>query len=676
MPKNTPAPTKPVVRVLPLLRVAHLDRPFDYCVPERLHEQVRPGIRVRVRFNGTTQDALVIERREQSDFTGELLYITDVVSPFVVYPKLLRDLVESLADRYAGTRSDIVRLAIPPRNGKAEESDFDTPWEELGTASEPDLSAWATYAHGQSFVDAVLKETIARAAWQVTPGTSWARPLAALATKVALGGGGVVMVVPNQRDLDQLEAALRELVSAKQITVLANSLGAQARYRRYLSAVTGQARIVIGTRSAAFAPVDNLQLAVIFDDGDDSLVEPHKPYIHTREVITTRSAMEKASLIIAGYTRTAETQLLVESGWLHDLVGEEKSILANRPDIVAVGQYGVDLARDENGTVRLQGPAYKAVRSALDRDQSVVVQVPRKGYVPVLSCSSCKKPARCRACNGPLGFPPSSGGPSSNVASVPTCAWCGRVEARHRCAECGSPKLRALVMGSERTAEQMGQAFPSTRVIISGGNKVIDTVPNQPALVICTPGAEPRVEGGLYGAALLLDTGVMLGRQDLRASEETLAAWANAARLVAPASAGGTVIVAAEPNLEIVQYLQAWNMTGAASAELSQRREVRFPPAVPTAAVDGPASSLRAFVDTVELPAEAEVLGPVPLPVGTSLPGEYDEAKFGPAQRLIIRTPPGPRAALGKALRKALALRAGRKEDLPLRVQVDPIHFG
>ena len=59
---------------------------------------------------------------------------------------------------------------------------------------------------------------------------------------------------------------------------------------------------------------------------------------------------------------------------------------------------------------------------------------------------------------------------------MPTCRWCGRIEARHRCTECGSPRLRAIVLGSERTAEEMGRAFPNTRVVVSGGNKVLDAV--------------------------------------------------------------------------------------------------------------------------------------------------------------------------------------------------------
>ena len=176
------------------------------------------------------------------------------------------------------------------------------------------------------------------------------------------------MVVPDQSDVDVVESAFRKYVSAKQATVLNVSQGPQARYRRYLSVLVGQARIVIGTKSAAFAPVKDLGLAVIFNDGDDNLVERSAPYVHSREVLTTRSAQENASLLIVGHSRTAETQLLVSSGWAHDLVAAESTLRTRMPSMVAVGPYGLNFSRNlASGTTSFDGRAYQAVKSALDR---------------------------------------------------------------------------------------------------------------------------------------------------------------------------------------------------------------------------------------------------------------------------------------------------------------------
>lgn len=671
---RVPAEHQPVARVLPLLGLAHLDRPFDYLISAEQDEQVVPGVRVRVRFAGRLVDALVLDRVAASDH--ELKYLERVISPEVVYPASTAKLVDALAARYAGIRSDIIRSAIPSRHARAEESDNTIPWSRLGPVSEPDLSSWSSYRFGESFVDAVVDGVTARAAWQIAPGDDWASALAALAVKVVKDGGGALLVVPDQRDVDTLETALRELVSSKQITVLNAGLGPQARYRRFLSILHGQGRLVVGTRSAAFAPVADLRLAVILHDGDDNLVDPRAPYVHAREVLTTRSAIEGCSLVIAGHTRTAEAQLLVESGWAHDLVAPREVLRSRSPLIRAAADTEFELVKDPRaGSSRVPGIAFDVVRRALERDEPVLVQVPRKGYVPTLSCGTCRAPARCRQCNGPLGLP-TAGSSGPGEAGVPTCRWCGRPDARHRCTECGSVKLRAVVLGADRTAEELGRAFAQTRVITSGGNKVVADVACEASLVVATPGAEPRVLGGRYGAAVLLDTWALLGRQDLRATEETLAKWAAVATLVAPHEAGGEVIVVADPGLAVVQHLIRWDMVGAAATELQQRREVGFPPAVHMAAIDGANASLDTFLTVLEVPDGGEVLGPVDLPPGVSLPGEYDESRFGPAQRILLRVPLGPRSELGTALKAAAVARAGRKDDLPLRIQVDPIQIG
>ena len=669
---ETLAAKLPVVRVLPLLGLPHLDRPFDYLVTEEDSAAAQPGVRVRIRFAGRLADALVLERVATSEHEGKIRFIERVISSEVVYPEQIRSLVDNLADRYAAVRSDILRTAIPPRHVKAEQTDTTSPWEEQGEATEPDLSAWSAYEYGESFVDAVVTGTLARAAWQVAPGDDWAAALAALAAKVAIDGGGALIVLPDQKDVDRMAAALAEHVGPKQITTLTASLGPQARYSRFLSVLHGQGRLVIGTRSAAFAPVKNLKLAVVMFDGDDSLVDPRAPYTHAREVLTTRSAVEKASLIIGGHGRTAETQLLVESGWMHSLVAARNALRTRSPHIHAAGDSDFELQRDPRaGAARLPSVAFAAARRALAENKPVLFQVPRAGYVQALACGICRTPARCRACNGPLELP------SGGEAAAPTCRWCGRIDSAYSCPSCGSHRLRAVVLGTQRTAEELGRAFAPATVISSWGERIHAEIPDKAAVVVATPGAEPRIEGGgTYGAAVLLDTWALLGRPDLRATEETMHKWMAAATLVAPHSKGGDVVVVADPSLPVVQHFIRWDAPGHAALELAARREVRFPPAVHMAAVDAPREALTDFLEHIDLPDQVDILGPVDLPPGVDLPGEWDRATLGEAQRVLIRTPLSSRNALGKALRAANVHRATRKQDAPLRIQVNPMHIG
>jgi primosomal protein N' (replication factor Y) len=211
----------------------------------------------------------------------------------------------------------------------------------------------------------------------------------------------------------------------------------------------------------------------------------------------------------------------------------------------------------------------------------------------------------------------------------------------------------------------------------SGREHVLDTVPGAPALVVCTPGAEPVAEGG-YAAALLLDGWAMLGRPDLRAGEDALRRWIAAGSLVRPQPAGGTVVVVAEPTLRPVQALVRWDPVGHAVRELAERAELGFPPVSRMAAVSGQPEAVAEFLRAAELPAEAEVLGPVPLPVsaagrprrtGAPPPGEQWD-------RALIRVPPGKGAALAAALKAAQAARMARGSAEPVWVRMDPADIG
>jgi primosomal protein N' (replication factor Y) len=283
------------------------------------------------------------------------------------------------------------------------------------------------------------------------------------------------------------------------------------------------------------------------------------------------------------------------------------------------------------------------------------VQVPRQGYVPVLACGQCRVAARCRRCAGPLALTGDTAG------QPPVCRWCGSREAGFRCSACGSPRLRAVVVGARRTAEELGRAFPGTPLHNSGGDDVLAVIPPGPALVVTTPGAEPLAR---YGTALLLDAAALLTRPDLRAAEEALRRWMTAAAMVEPATEGGRVVVVAEASLAAVQALIRWDPAGHAAAELAARTELGLPPAVRIAAVDGTPDTLADLPAAVELPPGAELLGPVPLPASRTEPE-------GARERLLIRAPRAQGRALATALAALQAGRSARKLPDPLRVELD-----
>ncbi|NKT42685.1 primosomal protein N' [Rhodococcus hoagii] len=657
--------------MLPLLPVAHLDREFDYLIPAELDDQAQPGVRVRVRFSGRLVDGYLLERIESSEHPGKLGWLDRVVSAEPVLTAELRDLVDAVAQRYAGTRTDVLRLAVPPRHAKVESEEW-TP-RPVPEPPKADREAWSAYTHGINFLEALEAGRGPRAAWQALPGEDWTTRLAELAGVVAATGRGVILVVPDQRDLDRLLAACESVVGADHVVGLAAGLGPAARYRRWLAALRGTARIVVGTRASVFAPTPDIGLVVVWDDGDSSLSEPRSPYPHAREVALLRAHSTGCAVVIAGHARTAEAQALVDSGWAHDLVAARDVVRARAPMITALADSDHALARDPGArAARLPGIAFAAARQALAAGHGVLVQVPRRGYVPSLACAKCRAPARCRRCNGPLALPAAAG--PDGVGS-PTCKWCGVADTNHRCHACGARALRAVVVGAGRTAEELGRAFAGIAVHTSGGSDVKAEISPGPKLVVSTVGAEPVMPGG-YGAALLLDGWALLGRADLRAAEEALRRWMTASALVRPHGDGGQVVVVADSGIPTVQALVRWDPVWHARGQLEERAEVGFPPAVHLAAIDGTVASIGEILELAALPESAEVLGPVPLPPGERLPFSSDEPEPEDVERMLVRVPRADGRALAKALAEARAVRSARRSVGPVRVQVDPLRIG
>ena len=648
-----------------MLTVPHLDREFDYLVAADQSDDAQPGVRARVRFHGRLVDAFVLERRSDTDHVGELGWLDRVVSPEPVLAPDVRRLVDAVAARYAGTRADVLRLAVPPRHARVER-EIPEP-QTLGAVGPVDIAGWSAYQRGEQFLAALAQRRAARAVWQALPGEQWTTRLAEAAAVVVRTGRRVLAVVPDQRDVDVLLAASVLLIDPASVVALSAGLGPAERYRRWLASLRGAARLVIGTRRAVFAPVADLGLVIVWDDGDDTLAEPRTPYPHAREVGMLRAHQLRCAAVIGGFARTAEAQALVGSAWAHDVVAARPTVRARAPRVIALDDSGYADARDPAArTARLPSIALTTARTALDAGSPVLVQVPRRGYVPSLACSRCRAIARCRRCTGPLSLPD-----RDHAGAV--CRWCGRVDPTPACLRCGAEAVRAVVVGARRTAEELGRAFPGTPVVTSGGDSVVREVGAQPALVVATPGAEPLACGG-YGAALLLDSWALLGRQDLRAAEDTLRRWMAAAALVRSRAEGGVVAVVADSVIPTVQALVRWDPVGHAEAELDARSEVGLPPSVHIAALDGPPRAVTALLERAELPDGAELLGPVQLPAAARRPAG---AEAGDAvSRMLVRVGRDQGLALAAALRRAVGVLSARHDHEPVRVQIDPLHIG
>ncbi|MFZ5870447.1 MAG: primosome assembly protein PriA, partial [Actinomycetota bacterium] len=373
--QQSPAARDPVAEVAVDVPLPHLDRTFEYQVPASMADDAQPGVRVRVRFAGQDVEGFLLARKASPDHAGALAPLRAVVSPEPVLSADLLGLCRAVADRWAGVLPDVLRLAVPRRHATTEKRD---PPEPAAPPDRPDAGPWAGYRAGSALLDRVHAGDAARAVWTARPGEDWPAALAVAVATALSAGRGALVVVPDHRDVDRVDAALTALLGRGRHVRLTADQGPSARYRAWLALRRGCVQAAVGTRAAAFAPVRDLGLVVVWDDGDDLHAEPHAPYPHVREVLALRSEREGTALVAGGFVRTAETHAWVEAGWARSVETARPAVRAAAPRVVLPAE-GREEERDPAArTARLPSVAWRAARQALDRGP-VLVQVPRRG---------------------------------------------------------------------------------------------------------------------------------------------------------------------------------------------------------------------------------------------------------------------------------------------------------
>jgi primosomal protein N' (replication factor Y) len=378
----------------------HLDRAFDYVVPESLLARVAVGSRVRVPFAGRLVSGIVTALPPEPPQGITLAHVKSAAS----VPSLTSegiDLGRAVARRYGGSLWDVIRLMVPPRVASVEKR----PWPSPG-----DADSVASLDAARATLAGDVPDVPLRAVWAVPPGskrsTVPARQLLAHAlAHTTARNGSAIIVVPDSRALRSLESAANEVGLRRwqprtggDVVVLDHDAGPTARYASYLAAMHGEARIVIGTRPVALQPVPRLASIAVWDEGSDALLEPHAPYFHARTVAAMRAQDANSAFLLAAYAPSVEAAALAEHGFVEAVVPQREQARATSPRVVIVGE---NVRRKEGGEGRHWMPS-TAWRSLLEKaaDRPVAVLVPRAGYVTALACVRCHTWATCPNCEG------------------------------------------------------------------------------------------------------------------------------------------------------------------------------------------------------------------------------------------------------------------------------------
>ena len=549
------------VRVWVDTSVSHLDGTYDYLVPERLSQSVKPGIRVGVPFAGRDVEALVLERSDKSEITN-LKFISSVISEELVATPNLITLISAISKRWICNPFDVIRSAIPARVASVDKAftaeTRSSTAKELANKGKGEV----TYLHLAPHEDPLMR-------------------LSEFAQK-SQAKGSVLIIVPEDRELELLKLEIPGAL------ILSSSLSRTQRYSNYLTAINKSGQIIIGTRSAIFLTPPDLTTLIIYRENSQSHYEPRHPGWNVRDIALLRQSEEKLSLYFVGYSPSLEMARSIESGAVNILSRKARLQVSTFP---------------QTGSELLPERIFSPIRSAL-KTGSVLFLVPKKGYASALMCKKCRNLAIC-SCGGKLS--------RSNQSAPPACVHCSTTFSTWKCKWCNEDKLVLLGRGAIRHAEEIGRAFPGFPVINSDADTPVKEVTGKSSLVIATQGMAPRCKGG-YSAAVLLEGGSFFSYSDLRGQERSREAFFEAAGQVKP---GAPVLVAIDSSHPINAALASWNPAHMYKRELADLESLDLPPYTRSLTVDlatSEASTVaegfkKALLDS-RIPASTKVLGP------------------------------------------------------------------
>ena len=516
--------------------VFHLDTPFDYWVPEEFSEIAQVGVRVEVEFGSSRLEGIIIERIQGSPNSGKLKQILQILSPHPVATSETIELFRLVARRWAGSPYDVIRSAIPPRLVSVDREKIAGGIDSELMREVPSLSA-----------NALIQER-ARLYWALPPSTSRQKLIAALvAHRSKLGQ--VLLVVPDERELRAIEEELRAYISESNMVRLDGHLTRSQRYRNFLRVASGHVDVGLGLRGAVFAPLKENATIIVCGESSELLHEARTPGWNARDVALIRASEFKTNVILTGYSPSLEVARLIETQWLTLVSSRAKK------EVVAIPQAMGEL---------IPVGAFSIIRKAV-KNGPVLFLVPRKGYGNSVLCSKCRNVAHCD-CGGRLEL--------AGAGENPRCALCGREYKDWKCKWCQSGEIYLVARGIDRFAEEIGRAFPNLPVINSSGEHIVDEVGQIPALVISTPGAQPKTAQG-YAAVALLEGLRFFGHSELRSTESSREIFFQSAAMAAEA---GPIFMAIAPTHPIVHAMTRWDSVPVARKELAERLEMNFPP--------------------------------------------------------------------------------------------------
>jgi primosomal protein N' (replication factor Y) len=637
----------PFAEVYPLVTARSLARPFTYDVPE----EVGKGAVVEVNFAGRRARGVVVGKSGVAPLGVKVSPVTRVVEEL---PPPLVDLALWIAEYYGSTPARALGLVAPFVRRRRSERPAPLDREALAGETEPELLTAEQRGAVERVVGA-MDEGVGANLLLYGPTGSGKTEVYLQACAAALERDlGAIVLVPEIALTPQAAGRFRARFG-EGLAILHSGLTDAERRDERERIVRGEARIVVGARSAVFAPVHGLGLICVDEEHDASYKQESDPRYDARTVAAKRAAVEGAVALYGSATPRPETWERLERLELTERLG------GSLPPV-----HVVDLRREAG--YPLSAPLLAELGKVAEHGGKAILLLNRRGVAPAVHCRACGTTRRCPNCDVALVL---------HRDDRLHCHHCGWLEPSYdECPACGSPELARIGAGTERLERELAERFPELERIRLDADVVEERgavaevlrrfAATDRAVLLGTQMVAKGHHFGDVALAAVVDADLGLSLPDFRAEERTFQLLTQLAGRSGRDAPGRVVVQTFQPDARAVSYAARHDVRGFLAGELERRRDLGYPPfrhlvrvVVAGRDAEKPLTALEEIAAALD---GADLLGPAPL---LRLRGRYR------AQLLAKTTEPRRLAArAGRML--AAAAPAMRRAGLTAVVDVDP----
>lgn len=657
--------------VLRLALPTPLRRLFDYLPPQPLDlSTLKPGVRVRVPFQSRTLVGVLVSIEKNSDVPyGKLKRAIEVLDEAPLLPEDVYKICHWAADYYHYSLGEVISAALPVLLRKGEPA-VQKRGRKLAAAvtahatSEP-LILNEAQSQAVAAINAACGEFKAFLLDGVTGSGKTEVYLQTIAEQLAADKQVLVLVPEISLTPQTIERfASRFAVS---IVALHSGLSETERLNGWLQAKSGEAKLVIGTRSAIFTPFASLGLIIVDEEHDGSFKQQDRFRYHARDLAVMRASLNQIPIVLGSATPSLESLLNVKRERYHHI------ILAERAGNAVLPTYQlIDLRRTkiEEG---LSTELLSAMRAHLDQDQQVMLFLNRRGFAPVLYCTQCAAMVECQRCDARMVY-----------HRKPPRLHCHHCDSQKpipkNCAKCGEASMQPVGVGTEKLEEVLLQHFPDIPVIrvdrdstrLKGSlEAILEKIHREPKAILL--GTQMLAKGHHFPNVTLvgmIDADSGLFSADFRAAEHMGQLLMQVSGRAGRADKPGTVMIQTHhPEHDLLQTLIHQGYATFAQTLLSEREVGVLPPysyfAVFRAEAYKQEVAERFLEEIKSMLPEVSVLGPVPALLA--------KRKGLHCQHLLLKS--NKRGVLQQALKTALQRLEGFTNQRAVKwvLDVDPV---